>query len=124
MIKKRWTIQNLLNVTSDLLREKDIEEPRLCAEVLLGHQLKKTRVELYLEFDRPLDELELNGFRSLVRRRIKREPLQYITGHREFWSLDFLVNPSVLIPRPETEILIEEVLKLREENLLSQSLKP
>ena len=124
MIKKRWTIQELLNVAADLLREKDIEEPRLCAEVLLAYQLKKTRVELYLEFDRPLNEFELNGFRSLIRRRIKREPLQYITGYREFWSLDFLVNPSVLIPRPETEILIEEVLKLRKKNLLPQSLKP
>ena len=124
MIKKRWTIQKLLNVAADLLREKDIEEPRLCAEVLLAYQLKKTRVELYLEFDRPLNEFELNGFRSLIRRRIKREPLQYITGNREFWSLDFLVNPSVLIPRPETEILIEEVLKLRKKNLLPQSLRP
>jgi len=124
MIKKRWTIQELLNVAADLLREKDIEEPRLCAEVLLAYQLKKTRVELYLEFDRPLNEFELNGFRSLIRRRIKREPLQYITGYREFWSLDFLVNPSVLIPRPETEILIEEVLKLRKKNLLPQNLKP
>ncbi len=124
MIKKRWTIQKLLNVAADLLREKDIEEPRLCAEVLLAYQLKKTRIELYLEFDRPLNEFELNGFRSLIRRRIKREPLQYITGYREFWSLDFLVNPSVLIPRPETEILIEEVLKLKKENLLPQSLKP
>lgn len=124
MIKKRWTIQELLNVAADLLREKDIEEPRLCAEVLLAYQLKKTRIELYLEFDRPLNEFELNGFRSLIRRRIKREPLQYITGYREFWSLDFLVNPSVLIPRPETEILIEEVLKLRKKNLLPQSLKP
>ena len=91
---------------------------------MLAYQLKKTRVELYLEFDRPLNEFELNGFRSLIRRRIKREPLQYITGYREFWSLDFLVNPSVLIPRPETEILIEEVLKLKKENLLPQSLKP
>ncbi|MEA3358337.1 MAG: peptide chain release factor N(5)-glutamine methyltransferase [Thermodesulfobacteriota bacterium] len=124
MIKKRWIIQKLLNVTSDLLREKDIENPRLCAEVLLGYQLKKTRVDLYLEFDRPLNEFELNGFRSLIKRRLKREPLQYITGHREFWSLDFLVNPSVLIPRPETEILIEEALKLRKENLLPQSSKP
>ena len=112
MIKKRWTIQKLLNVAADLLREKDIEEPRLCAEVLLAYQLKKTRIELYLEFDRPLNEFELNGFRSLIRRRIKREPLQYITGYREFWSLDFLVNPSVLIPRPETEILVDQVLKI------------
>jgi release factor glutamine methyltransferase len=124
MMETRWTIQKLLNVASDLLKEKDIENPRLSAEVLLAYQLKKTRVDLYLEFDRPLAEFELNGFRSLIKRRIKREPLQYITGHREFWSLDFLVNPSVLIPRPETEILIEETLKLRQDNLLPQAIKP
>lgn len=124
MMEKRWTIQKLLNVASDLLKEKDIENPRLSAEVLLAYQLKKTRVDLYLEFDRPLAEFELNGFRALIKRRIKREPLQYITGHREFWSLDFLVNPSVLIPRPETEILIEETLKLRQDSLLPQAITP
>lgn len=124
MMEKRWTIQQLLNTASDLLKQKNIDNPRLSAEVLLAYQLNKTRVDLYLEFDRPLNELELNGFRSLIKRRIKREPLQYITGHREFWSLDFLVNPSVLIPRPETEILIEETMRLRQENLLPQAIKP
>jgi release factor glutamine methyltransferase len=118
MNRRTWTIQELLKVTTDFLREKDIESPRLCAEVLLSHQLKKTRVELYLEFDRPLRSSEVDEYRALVKRRLNREPLQYITGRQEFWSLEFLVNPSVLVPRPETEILVEEALKLKQTNQL------
>jgi release factor glutamine methyltransferase len=124
MIQKRWTIKEILGLTANYLREKGIDSPRLCAEVLLSHQIKKTRVELYLDYDQPLREDEVTGFRSLVRRRAKREPLQYITGHQEFWSLDFLVNPGVMIPRPETEILVEEALRLRQDGLLSDNLHP
>ncbi len=124
MTAKRWTIQEILNVTTEFLKDKGIESPRLCAEVLLAHQLKKSRVELYLEFEQPLSSLEIDGYRSLIRRRLKREPIQYITGHQEFWSLDFLVGPAVLIPRAETELLVEETLKLRERNLLSDSSQP
>ena len=107
MNQKKWAIQEILTVTTAFLRDKGIEIPRLCAEVLLSHQLKKSRVELYLEFDQPLSPLEVAGYRSLIRRRLKREPLQYITGHQEFWSLNFFVSPAVLIPRPETELLVE-----------------
>jgi len=121
MTQRKWTIQEILNVTAEFLKQKEIESSRLCSEVLLSHQLKKTRVELYLEFDRPLKSDEINGFRSLITRRLNREPLQYITGHQEFWSLDFLVNPAVLVPRPETEILVEEALTLKQDNLLSGS---
>jgi release factor glutamine methyltransferase len=121
MTQKKWAIQDILHITTQFLKDKDIESPRLCAEVLLSHQLKKSRVELYLTFDQPLTALEVAGYRSLIKRRIKREPLQYITGHQEFWSLDFSVSPAVLIPRPETELLVEEVLKLREQNLFSDS---
>jgi len=121
MNQKKWAIQEILTVTTAFLRDKGIEIPRLCAEVLLSHQLKKSRVELYLEFDQPLSPLEVAGYRSLIRRRLKREPLQYITGHQEFWSLNFFVSPAVLIPRPETELLVEEALKLREKNLFSDS---
>jgi release factor glutamine methyltransferase len=124
MTQKNWAIQGILNVATEFLRDKGIESPRLCAEVLLSHQLKKNRVELYLEFDQPLNPLEIAGYRSLIRRRLKREPLQYIIGHQEFWSLDFLVSPSVLIPRPETELLVEEALKLGERNLFSNSRHP
>ena len=124
MTQKRWTIQQILRVTTEFLRDRGIENPRLCSEVLLSHQLKKSRVELYLAFDQPLRSSEIAGYRSLIRRRLAREPLQYITGHQEFWSLDFLVNPAVLIPRAETEILVEEAIKLKESNLLADSARP
>jgi release factor glutamine methyltransferase len=124
MNEERWTIKKLLDITANYLREKAIDSPRLCAEVLLSHQLKKTRVELYLDYDQPLRKEEIESFRSLVRRRVKREPLQYITGHQGFWSLDLVVSPAVLIPRPETELLVEEALKLRQSGLLSDNLNP
>jgi release factor glutamine methyltransferase len=124
MTQKRWTTQQILRVTTEFFRDKRIESPRLCAEVLLSYQLKKSRVELYLEFDQPLSSSEIADYRSLIRRRLKREPLQYITGHQEFWSLDFLVTPAVLIPRAETEVLVEEVIKLKESNLLSNCGQP
>jgi release factor glutamine methyltransferase len=124
MIEKRWTIKELLDLTTTYLKQKEIDSPRLCTEILLSHQLKKTRIELYLNFDQPLRTEEVAGFRSLVRRRAKREPLQYIIGHQEFWSLDLVVNPAVLIPRPETEILVEEALKLRQSGLLSDTIGP
>ena len=124
MTEKRWTIKELLGLTTDYLKTKAIDSPRLCTEVLLSHQLKKSRVDLYLDYDQPLGEEEIAGFRSLVRRRVKGEPLQYITGHREFWSLDLLVNPAVMIPRPETELLVEEALRLRQDGLLTDNLTP
>ena len=107
MSPKAWAIKNLLKVTTDYLKEKQIENPRLTAEVLLAYQLNIDRVSLYINFDQPLNESELSGYRSLIKRRLEREPLQYITGVQEFWSLDFIVNPQVLIPRPESELLIE-----------------
>jgi len=109
---KFWTIGELLKVTAAFLKEKGIESPRLSAEVLLAHQLNLDRVKLYLNFDQPLEETEVAGFRSLVKRRLKREPIQYITGIQEFWSLQFSVGPPVLIPRPESELLIEKALHL------------
>jgi release factor glutamine methyltransferase len=124
MTNKRWTIKELLDLTTKYLTEKAIDSPRLCAEVLLSHQLKKPRIELYLEYDQPLREDEISGFRTLVRRRVNREPLQYITGHQEFWSLDLVVNPGVLIPRPETEILVDEALSLRKRGLLPDDRTP
>ena len=107
MHQKPWTIKELLLVTADYLKKKDIDSPRLTAEVLLAYQLNIDRITLYLNFDQPLTEKELSGYRTLIRRRVRREPLQYITGVQEFWSLDFAVNPHVLIPRHETELLVE-----------------
>jgi len=118
MTQRTWTIKEILNVTAEFLRDKKIESPRLCAEVLLSQQLRKTRIELYLSFDQPLRSSEVAQYRALVKRRLNREPLQYITGRQEFWSLEFMVNPSVLVPRPETEILVEEALRLKQANQL------
>lgn len=112
MSPKTWQIRDLLKVSSDYLKEKGIENPRLTAEVLLAHQLCVERVGLYLNFDQPLSETELSRFRSLIKRRISHEPLQYITGTQEFWSLGFAVDRSVLIPRPDTEIIMEQAVLL------------
>lgn len=113
---KAWTIAELLKVSADYLKQKGIDSPRLSAEILLAHQLHLTRVQLYLHYDQPLTDQEVEGYRALVRRRLSREPLQYITGLQEFWSMTFMVNPSVLIPRPETEVLLEQAGLLREGN--------
>jgi len=106
-----WTIKELLKVTTDYLKKNQIESPRLTAEVLLSHQLHIDRITLYLNLDQPLNETEISGYRDLIRRRLRREPLQYITGIQEFWSMDFIVNPQVLIPRPETELLVEQAIQ-------------
>ena len=121
MTLRTWTIKEILKVTAEFLGDKKIESPRLCAEVLLSHQLRKTRVELYLSFDQPLRDSEVAQYRALVKRRLNREPLQYITGRQEFWSLEFMVNPSVLVPRPDTEILVEEALRLKQANQLPEA---
>ncbi len=110
-MEKRWTIKELLAVAADYLAKKGIESPRLAAEVLLAHVLGIERIGLYLDFDRPLMADEVSQFRQLIKRRVAREPLQYITGRQEFWSLDFEVGPQVLIPRPETELLVECAIK-------------
>jgi len=118
MAPKIWTIKELLTVTSDYLKNKEIESPRLTAEILLAHQLKIPRIKLYLNFDQPLDDGEISGYRSLIRRRVKREPFQHITGTQEFWSMNFKVGPQVLIPRPESELLVEQVISLYNNNEL------
>ncbi len=112
MPPNNWTVHAILKVTTDYLTAKGIDSPRLSAEILLAHQLHMNRVNLYINYDRPLNNRELDGYRSLIRRRLAREPIQYITGTQEFWSLDFAVGPGVLIPRPESELLIEQVLPL------------
>lgn len=113
--KKTWIIKDLLPVSIDFLKEKNIESPRLCAEILLAHQLNTDRLKLYLEYDQPVGEKDLSQYRSMIKRLIDGEPVQYITGIQEFWSMDFIVNSSVLIPRPETEILVEQALRIYNE---------
>lgn len=110
MTPQKWIIKDLLEVTAEYLKKKDIDGPRLCAEILLAFQLKTTRIKLYLNFDQPVGEKDLNEFRAFIQRRLNREPVQYITGVQEFWSREFMVSPKVLIPRPETEVLVEQAL--------------
>jgi release factor glutamine methyltransferase len=105
-----WTILRLLSWTSDYFASHDIEHPRADAEILLAHSLGLRRIDLYVQYDKPLTDVELARFRKLVRRRGRREPVAYITGEKEFWSLPLKVAPEVLIPRPETECLVEEAL--------------
>lgn len=112
MNDKTWTILRLLNWTARYFGEHAVENPRLDAEVLLGHVLKINRLNLYLNYDKPLKKDELTEYRNLIKRRIKREPLQYIIGYQEFWSSKFKVDKGVMIPRPETEILVEEALNV------------
>ncbi|HES58909.1 MAG: peptide chain release factor N(5)-glutamine methyltransferase [Calditrichaceae bacterium] len=112
--KKNWTLLELLNTTTQYFTDKNIDNPRLNAEELLGKILNLNRVQLYVAFERPLTDKEVSNFRELVKRRIQREPLQHILGQTEFMGYPFIVNPHVLIPRPETEILVEEVLKLQD----------
>lgn len=110
------TIVEAINKTADYLNQKGIESARLNAELLLAHVLKCRRINLYLNYETPLTSNELENFRELIKRRLKFEPLQYILGKTEFFGLEFEVNPSVLIPRPETELLIETVLETIDKN--------
>ncbi len=105
-----WTLLKLLRWTTDYFAEKGVDNPRLDAELLLADVLALDRVGLYLNFERPLNAAELDRIRPLVKRRGQREPLQYLLGRTEFWSLPFEVSPAVLIPRGDTEILVEEAL--------------
>jgi release factor glutamine methyltransferase len=102
----------LVKLTSRYFSEKALPSPRLEAEILLAHVLGIERLGLYLNFDKPLTSKEIDSYRELVRRRVLREPTAYLTGTREFWSLDFKVGPGVLIPRPDTELLVERGLEL------------
>ena len=102
-----WTIGTLLQWTKQYFRDKGVENPRLDADVLLSSLLGKDRIYLYVHFDQPMESEELAAFREMVRRRAARVPVAYITGNREFMGMDFQVSPAVLIPRPDTEILVE-----------------
>ncbi len=106
-----WTILRLLEWTAEFFKKHEIPNPRLDAELLLSHVLGKKRIDLYLAFDETVGAGDLTRFKELIQRRQKREPLQYITGVQEFFGVPIKVTPDVLIPRPETEILVEETLK-------------
>jgi len=105
-----WTVRGLLKEAGDFLQRKSVPSPRLEAELLLAHALGVDRVGLYASFTKPLTAAEVDAFREFVQRRIRGEPTAYITGVKEFFSLEFLVTPAVLIPRPETEELVQTAL--------------
>jgi release factor glutamine methyltransferase len=109
---QKWTIKQLLEWTTNYFREKNIKEARLEAEILLARILDKNRVYLYANYDAPVNKDERAVYREFIKRRSKKEPLAYITGSKEFMSLEFTVNPAVLIPRPETELLVETGLDI------------
>ncbi|MFQ5603149.1 MAG: peptide chain release factor N(5)-glutamine methyltransferase [bacterium] len=108
---KTWHVLEIIDWSSNYLLQKGITSPRLNAEQLLGHTLNMDRVALYLNYDRPLSTAELARYKRFLKRRLQNEPLQYILGQTEFMSLPFRVNSAVLIPRPETEILVETAIQ-------------
>lgn len=106
-----WTILRMVQWGTEYFRKKRVDSPRLTIELLLAHVLGLKRFDLYMQFDRPLLEEELSPLRELVKRRAAGEPLQYVLGEAPFHGRTFLVRPGVLIPRPETEILVDEALR-------------
>ncbi len=108
---KSWTILEILNWTKEFFREKQIENPRLNAEILVSHVLDLKRLDLYLKFDQIVTPEEREMIKQMIIRRSKNEPLQYILGETEFYDCRIKVNKSVLIPRPETELLVEKVIE-------------
>lgn len=111
-LSNRWTVLEVVRWTTSRFEKHGIENPRLDTELLASQAFLLTRVELYTHFDRPLAEAELATFRELVRRRLNGEPVAYLLGHKEFWSLDLKVDARVLVPRPDTETLVETALAL------------
>ncbi len=101
----------VIDKTTAFFKKKGLESPRLNTELIFAHVLGCKRLDLYLRFDRPVEERHLDGMRPLVMRRAAREPLQYILGEAEFFNLKLKVDPRALIPRPETEELVELVIK-------------
>ncbi len=110
-VPETWSVRSLIAWAQKYLREHGVEAPRLSAELMLATVLGLDRVQLYLRMDQPLTAGELAGFKALLLRRRAHEPVAYLTGQREFFGLALAVGPGVLIPRPETEHLVEEGLR-------------
>ncbi len=107
-----WTIIKILSWTESYFKEHSIDSPRLAAEIILAYSLDVNRLDLYLQHDRPLEKKELSNFKVLIKRRIQNEPVAYITGEKGFYESDFKVGRGVLIPRPDTEILVETAINI------------
>jgi len=115
-IMKTWTIKALLEWITPYLTDKDVDAPRLCAEMLVCHVLKKQRIELYTQFDWIVPQAQLDPLRGLIKRAGEHEPVAYLVGKTEFYSIELEIAPGCLIPRPETELLVQhaiEALRLR-----------
>jgi release factor glutamine methyltransferase len=115
MAQERWTVLKVITWTTEHFQNKGVDNPRLEAEVLLAHLLGIDRMGLYLNYDTPLKEGERAVYREMIQRRTAGEPVAYIIGQKEFWSLKFAVSPDCLIPRPETEHLVEEAVRIGKE---------
>ena len=113
----------MLQWGASYLEEKGFEESRLTIEILLSHVLNFQRIQLYTSFDKPLNDKELSSFKSLLQRRLLHEPLQYILGKTEFMGFEFLVDKRVLIPRPETEVLVEEAVRFANTHFAGQPVR-
>lgn len=105
-----WTLLDTVAWTGTYFKEKGLDSPRLTAEMLMCHCLDMDRMALYMDFDRPLNPDELARYKTLIQRRVQREPVAYITGKKGFWDIEVAVSPQVLIPRPDTETLVETAL--------------
>ncbi|HEY0829569.1 MAG TPA: peptide chain release factor N(5)-glutamine methyltransferase [Candidatus Dormibacteraeota bacterium] len=109
------TIVEVLKLSADYLQKHGSDSSRLDAELLLAHALGLRRLDLYLKFDRSLTEPELSAYRGLVARRGKGEPVAYLVGHKEFMGMDFEVTPEVLVPNPDTEVLVQRAVAIARE---------
>jgi release factor glutamine methyltransferase len=106
-----WTIQRLLTWVAEYLTDKAVDSPRLSAELLLSHVLQMTRIELYTQFDKSVAKRELDSLHDLVKRAGRHEPVAYLTGRTEFYSLQLNVTADCMIPRPETEMLVQRSIE-------------
>ncbi len=122
MTSETWTIRKVLTWTTQHFEKRQVDAPRLTAEILLSHVLKLGRVKLYVDLDRPLSKDELAAYKALIARRLAGEPTQYLTGLKEFYNRAFKVDARVLIPRPETELLVEACLRALPKDAPSRAL--
>ena len=110
MAEEIWTIGKILKWTEEYFAKAGLDTPRLDAEVLLCYVLQKERIHLYVHFDQPLSKDELAQFKGYIKERVLHKPVAYIVGHKDFMGLEFKVTEDTLIPRPDTEILVEAVI--------------
>lgn len=110
--KNQSTINELINWSTQYLKENGVKNPRTSSEILLSFTLNLKRIDLYLKYDEIINKEKVTNFKEFIKRRAQKEPLQYIIGITEFMSIPFKVNPTVFIPRPETELLVEQIMDI------------